>query len=425
MQTAQQMRLGGRADLAARPTTAFARQRPLVAPRVGRTAVLASAKRTDDASQNVLLPAGLVALSLTAAGQALAETVTPTGSGIPVAGGASAGGALSVDGAVNQLVDAIKAAGGYVQQGLDVAGVGAQYAKEAADKASPYVRSAAETVSPYVKTAVDTVRDVAGPALRQAQPQLQSSLSDAQRLLQQQGLDTNAVAGASRTATQQANGVFDQVRPALSSALDFVRTTDPGLLAEYAVGGLALYYLGPSLLGLVFGGLRGYAGDLSAPAALDLVSTRGNTFIIDLRSSREKESGGALDVPGGGRLIELEYAQVEDRKLRGQLRNVPRLELLVTSEEVASLKKVGKGSTLLLLDNNDGRAKAVAKQLASRGFRRAFTVTRGFKGWTENRLRVKPSSSVSRVEVLSPGALANFGTGRNTVSGRKALPSGR
>ena len=44
---------------------------------------------------------------------------------------------------------------------------------------------------------------------------------------------------------------------------------------------------------------------------------------------REKENGGALDIPGNGRLIELEYAQVEDRKLRGQLRNVPKLELLV------------------------------------------------------------------------------------------------
>lgn len=40
---------------------------------------------------------------------------------------------------------------------------------------------------------------------------LQSSLTDAQRLLQQQGLDTNAVSGATRTATAQASGIFDQV----------------------------------------------------------------------------------------------------------------------------------------------------------------------------------------------------------------------
>lgn len=41
--------------------------------------------------------------------------------------------------------------------------------------------------------------------------QLQSSLTDAQRLLQQQGLDTDAVTGVTRTATAQASGVFDQV----------------------------------------------------------------------------------------------------------------------------------------------------------------------------------------------------------------------
>ena len=43
---------------------------------------------------------------------------------------------------------------------------------------------------------------------------------------------------------------------------------------------------GPSVLGALFGGLRGYAGNVSAPAALDLVATRGNTFIIDLRTDR-------------------------------------------------------------------------------------------------------------------------------------------
>lgn len=47
-------------------------------------------------------------LSMAAAGQALAESVTPSGSGIPVAGAGTAAGALSVDGAVNQLVEAIK-----------------------------------------------------------------------------------------------------------------------------------------------------------------------------------------------------------------------------------------------------------------------------------------------------------------------------
>ena len=52
----------------------------------------------------------------------------------------------------------------------------------------------------------------------------------------------------------------------------------------------------------------------------------------------------------------------------------------VTVEEVASLKRVGKGSTLLLLDGSGGQSKAVAKALACKGFRRAFVVSGGFKG---------------------------------------------
>lgn len=48
--------------------------------------------------------------------------------------------------------------------------------------------------------------------------------------------------------------------------------------------------------------------------------------------------------------------------------------------EVAALKKIGKGSTILLLDRNGGQSKAVAKQLRAKGFKRAFVVAGGFGG---------------------------------------------
>lgn len=408
------MRLGNTPDLrASRPQLCRSRQS---APREARLAVVQAATRPD---ARKALPVSAVVLA--SGSQAVAASV-PDGTGVPAAAGIPGVDAGAVDSAVNQLIEAVKAAGGAVKQGLDVAGTGAQKAKEAVDVASPYVRSATDAVAPYAKTAADTIRDVAGPAFRNAQPSLQSSLSDAQKLLQQQGLDTNAV---TRSASTQASGILSQVKPVVGGAVQFVQTTPPGLLAEYALGGLAAWFLGPSLLGLVFGGLRGYAGDVSAPAALDLVATRGNTFIIDLRTDREKESGGALDVPGFGKLIELEYAQVADRKLRGQLRNVSNLELQVTSMEVAALKKIGKGSTLLLMDRNGGQSKAVAKQLKAGGFKRAFVVSNGFNGWTAAKLRVKPSSSVSRVEVLPAVSNITRALGRTTTAGRRALPSGR
>ncbi len=42
--------------------------------------------------------------------------------------------------------------------------------------------------------------------------------------------------------------------------------------------------------------------------------------------------------------------------------------LQVTAMQIAALKRIGKGSTVLLLDKNGGTAKAIARELASRGF---------------------------------------------------------
>ena len=44
------------------------------------------------------------------------------------------------------------------------------------------------------------------------------------------------------------------------------------------------------------------------------------------RTEREKESSGLPDLPTPGRLVELEYAVIEDRKVRSMLRNVSAIE---------------------------------------------------------------------------------------------------
>ena len=44
---------------------------------------------------------------------------------------------------------------------------------------------------------------------------------------------------------------------------------------------------------------------------------------------RAQESAGIPDLPAGQRLIELEYAVMDDRRLRNQLQDVPALELQV------------------------------------------------------------------------------------------------
>lgn len=79
----------------------------------------------------------------------------------------------------------------------------------------------------------------------------------------------------------------------------------------------------------LFGSLRGYRGDLTPASALDLVSSDGNVVFVDLRSDRDKESSGVPLLPPGRNVIELEYVVINDRKIRGQLRNPGALETTV------------------------------------------------------------------------------------------------
>lgn len=47
---------------------------------------------------------------------------------------------------------------------------------------------------------------------------------------------------------------------------------------------------------------------------------------ISCRTQNEKEYAGIPDLPKRDRLVELQYASVADRKIRGQLRNVDSIE---------------------------------------------------------------------------------------------------
>ena len=85
-------------------------------------------------------------------------------------------------------------------------------------------------------------------------------------------------------------------KPFVDQAITFLTTTEPTLLGQYALAVLAAYYLTPPLLRAGVGLLRGYAGDISAAAALTAVESEGSAFIVDIRSLRDKEAG-APDIP--------------------------------------------------------------------------------------------------------------------------------
>jgi rhodanese-related sulfurtransferase len=56
----------------------------------------------------------------------------------------------------------------------------------------------------------------------------------------------------------------------------------------------------------------------------------------------------------------------------------------VTALQIAALKRIGRGSKVLLLDRFGGASKAVAKELSRRGFGRVFVVS---GGWAESVLQ--------------------------------------
>lgn len=70
---------------------------------------------------------------------------------------------------------------------------------------------------------------------------------------------------------------------------------------------------------------------LSATSALDSIVKDADLVFIDVRSSNEKQSGGVPDVPSSvsGKVIEVEFASVEDKKLRGALRDPSYIEAQV------------------------------------------------------------------------------------------------
>lgn len=66
----------------------------------------------------------------------------------------------------------------------------------------------------------------------------------------------------------------------------------------------------------------------------------------------------------------------------------------MTIIQIAALKKVKKGTRVLLLDKNGGVAKDVAKGLNARGYKKVYVIDGGFNGWTSSKLQTRGSSSV-------------------------------
>jgi hypothetical protein len=115
----------------------------------------------------------------------------------------------------------------------------------------------------------------ARPAPRPPQDTLTGAVKSA-------GVDLDALQRTAATAAQTATDGAAAAQPYVNQAASFLSSSTPVELAEYGAGAAALYLLGPSLLGLALGGLRGYAGGIGPVQALEALNE--GAVLIDIRS---------------------------------------------------------------------------------------------------------------------------------------------
>lgn len=67
-------------------------------------------------------------------------------------------------------------------------------------------------------------------------------------------------------------------------------------------------------------------------------------------------------------VLEVEFAALEDKKLRSQLKNPQDIEAQTTALQIASLRRIGSSTKVVLLDRYGPQAEAVAKELSKKGY---------------------------------------------------------
>lgn len=332
----------------------------------------------------------------------------------------------SVDTAVDTVVGIVRSTGDAIKQGLGVAQQGVQVAEETYQKVSPTVDAATSAIAPVVKSTVDAVTPAVQAGAKSATEIITSAGPNLERAVVNAGVDSKFVSTAEKAVT----AVAGTTKSLLEYLFTFVTTSSPTVLAETAAGLFVAYFLLPPVLRAAGDSLRGYAGEATPPVVLDALTSKRNCVLVDVRSSRDKEAQGIPDLPNSGKEIELEFAIIEDRKIRGQIRDIGKLETKITAMQIAALKRLNKGTTIYIMDKNGGIAKGIAKELGSRGFKNVYVMSGGFSGWLKDKLGTKMSTTVSRVEVLLPGSQSRGGSASRSsrqlppAVARKALPSG-
>lgn len=303
---------------------------------------------------------------------------------------------------------------------------------DAGSKAFSFSQQALKVVTDALKPAVDVavpvLRSAGEEVLKFAAPVASDASKQVSEALQSAGVDPNPVLSAATKVMQQTPKVIEGAKPIASAMMETVTHSDPSVVV-IAAGGLFLsYLLIPSVWSAISFNFRGYKGDLSPAQALDLISSQ-NYLMIDIRSEKDKNKAGIPRLPSAAKnkMISVPLEELP-AKLKGLVRNAKKVEAEIAALKISYLKKVNKGSNIVILDSYSDVAKIVAKALTGFGFSKCWIVSDGFsggRGWAQSRLGTD-SYNVSFAEVLSPSRIiaGRFGTSSSTAlqSSRKLLP---
>nr|XP_004236097.1 calcium sensing receptor, chloroplastic [Solanum lycopersicum] len=286
------------------------------------------------------------------------------------------------------------------------------------DTVSGVIGPVIEFVKPGIDAALPLVKQAGEEVLKNASPVISDATKKAQEAMQSAGMDSEPVMTAAKTvvdAAQQTSKVIEGAKPIATSTVETISSTDPAVIAV-AGGTLFLAYL---LLPPVFSALsfsfRGYKGELTPAQTLDNMCSK-NYVLIDIRTEKDKDKAGIPRLPSSAKnkMIQIPLEDLPS-KVKSLVRNPKKVEAEIVALKISFLKKINKGSNIVIMDSYSDSAKTVAKSLTSFGFNNCWIMTDGFsggKGWLQSRLGTD-SYNFSFAEILSPSRVIpgrRFGT---------------
>ncbi|XP_008782048.1 calcium sensing receptor, chloroplastic [Phoenix dactylifera] len=290
-----------------------------------------------------------------------------------------------------------------------------------------------DALKPGVDAALPVLQSARQEALKAASPLLSDASKQAKEALQSAGVDPSPVLSAAKTvadAAQQTAKVIEGAKPLASRTVETI-TSDPSVIVVSAGSLFLAYLLLPPIWSVISFNFRGYKGNLSPAQALDLISSR-NYLMVDIRSEKDKNKAGVPRLPSSAKnkMISVPLEELPS-KIKGLVRNAKKVEAEIIALKISYLKRINKGSNVIIMDSYSDSAKIVARALTSLGFKNCWIMSDGFsggRGWLQSRLGTD-SYNVSLAEVISPSriipaAATRFGTTNPTAlrSSRKLLP---